>query len=146
MQRNKKPFKGAYNRCYIDKNGEYKEMYTDDCSFGTSNRIPEVHVFILLLLAIPTIVVLITLISSIVNGESGEAEVRLAVAMLAIISYFLSLIIPDIKANKEAYNYFKEHPDKLTNNKMSVRDICPECGTQNNDYVNCINCGKDLTL
>lgn len=146
IKRSNVPFYGAYNRCYIDKNGEYKNLYTNDKSFGTSSRIPSIHIFILSILAIPTTVMILLLIGSIINREAGMAEVRLVISFLLMYLVFLSIIIPDIKANKEAYEYFKEHPDKLSNNRMVVKDVCPGCGTQNDDYINCTVCGKDLKL
>jgi hypothetical protein len=146
IKRSNVPFYGAYNRCYIDKNGEYKNLYTNDKSFGTSSRIPSIHIFILSMVSIPTIAVILMLISGIANGNAGVAESRAAGIMLIMVFFFLSISIPDIKANKEAYEYFKEHPDKLNNNRMVVKDVCPECGTQNDDYVNCTVCGKDLYL
>ena len=146
IKRSNVPFYGAYNRCYIDKNGEYKNLYTNDKSFGTSSRIPTIHIFILSMVAIPTIVVILILIINIANGEAGVAESKAAGIMLIMFFFFLSISIPDIKANKEAYEYFKEHPDKLSNNRMVVKDVCPECGTQNDNYVNCTVCGKELYL
>lgn len=144
--RSNSPFRGAYNRCYIDKKGEYKRMYTNEESFGTYSGANFTQVVLGIMLSI-FIAILVSILLNSIDTRQADGEIIIVIStFISILLFSFGYITYDIKRCNEAYSYFKEHPDKLNNNKMAVRDICPECGTQNNDYVNCTNCGKDLSL
>lgn len=147
IKRSNRPFRGAYNRSYVDENGEYNRLYTNESSFGTNSGLNFTHVVLLTMIAIFIILLLSVLYESIVTGQVDGELIIVISTFIAILLFCVRFIIYDIKRYREAYNYFKKHPDKLTTNKMVVEDICPRCGTQNNDdSPNCTNCGQSLKL
>ena len=62
--------------------------------------------------------------------------------------YLLPVIIIKASNNKksnDAYNYFKENPDKLNNDKIKVLSRCPSCGASNDgELINCEYCNSLL--
>ena len=94
------------------------------------------------------LVVLVSLLCNfIISGQAdGETIVIFSSFIILIIVTGYFVLIRDIQRCIEAYSYFKENPDKLTEDIMSVIDICPKCGTTNADFVNCVNCGRDLKI
>lgn len=147
IKRSNNPFRGAYNRCYINKKGEYMRFYTNESSFGTYHGVNFTHAVLGIVISIFIIILISLLYNSVVTGQAdGELIIIISTFILMLLLGF-SFILYDIKRCNEAYAYFKRHPDKLSSNKMVVRDICPKCGTQNkDDSTDCMNCGKSLKL
>lgn len=141
------PFLGAYNRCYVNKKGEFKRLYTSDVSYGTTPGLTQFHTAFIVFFAIAFIVAIPMVIGDFKHGFINITRI----VEILVIGYFLifrwiKLMVNDIKTHIEAYNYFKENPRKLDNTQMIVHDICPICGTQNNKHTSCANCGENLEL
>ena len=52
IKRSNMPFRGAYNRCYIDKNGKYKSVYTNEQSFGMHSGLNFEHKALIIIMSI----------------------------------------------------------------------------------------------
>jgi len=65
--------------------------------------------------------------------------------ILAFYSIFYIVIIGSLKKNKDANEYFKNNPDKLSYTPMTLYSACPNCGASNiTQDTNCKYCGTLL--
>lgn len=147
LKRSSKPFLGAYNRCYINKKGEYKRLYTNDISYGTTRGLTLFHTIFVIVFTMAVIIAAPTIYGELKHGFTDMYRI---IEILFIICFFvfrfLKIMIYDMKVHIEAYNYFKENPHKLNNTQMVVHDICPNCETQNSNLTSCVSCGENLEL
>lgn len=68
--------------------------------------------------------------------------------MLGFYSIFYITILKGVKKSNDAYKYFKENPEKLYDEKMSILyGECPNCGAPNSEQKSvCPYCGALLTI
>lgn len=65
--------------------------------------------------------------------------------ILAFYSLFYIAIISSMRKNKDAREYFKNNPDKLSYTPMTLYSACPNCGASNiTQDTNCKYCGTLL--
>lgn len=61
--------------------------------------------------------------------DKGSLPILFVVAVIACGAMMPTII--NIRRKKDAYNYFKENPDKLSDKKITILSQCPNCGAPN---------------
>ncbi|MCI5744741.1 MAG: zinc ribbon domain-containing protein [Erysipelotrichaceae bacterium] len=75
------------------------------------------------------------------------SRIGIIVFLLGFYSIFYVVLLQGVKNKNQAYEYFKDNPDKLDYNTMKTLAICPNCkaNNTNNDEI-CPYCGTSLII
>lgn len=78
-----------------------------------------------------------------INGSAVIAALFVAL----IYGIFYIVILRGVKEQNAAYKYFKNNPDKLSTEKMTLYSECPNCGAPNTTQSEvCSYCGSILKI
>jgi uncharacterized Zn-finger protein len=79
--------------------------------------------------------------------EIHPMGILIELGFIAFYSIFFIAVSKSSKEEKDAFCYFKEHPEKLEMKPMEIYSVCPFCGAQNTDGLEiCPYCGSLLKL
>ena len=67
--------------------------------------------------------------------------------LLAFYGIFYAVILSGTRKQNEAYRYFKNNPDKITKEPMTLYSVCPSCAAPNETQSEtCLYCGTLLKI
>ena len=79
--------------------------------------------------------------------EVSLAVIPMLIFLLCFYGIFYFAIFGGVKTKNDAYRYFKENPEKLSNTPMTLYSECPNCGASNaTQNETCPYCGSLLKI